>query len=126
MLTLTTNAVSKVKDYSESNEKYRDKYLRIFIQGGGCSGFQYGFAFDEKRDGDNILEEDGISVLVDPQSMIHLSGSKVDYIEDIRGSGFVVDNPNATGGCGCGSSFSTSQSSSGGGSSEGCGSGGCC
>ena len=82
------------------------KPLRVFVQGGGCSGFQYGFTFDEKKDGDNVLEQDGITILVDPQSATYLKDSTVDYVEDFRGAGFSVTNPNATGGsCGCGKSF---------------------
>ena len=75
------------------------------MQGGGCSGFQYGFTFDEKRDNDNVMEQDGITILVDPQSAMYLKDSTVDYVEDFRGAGFSVQNPNATGGCGCGKSF---------------------
>ncbi len=126
MLTLTENAIDKVKDYAVSNEKYKGKSLRIFVQGGGCSGFQYGFAFDDKRDGDEVVVgSDEVSVLIDQQSAPHLQGVKVDYVEDIRGSGFVVENPNATGGCGCGSSFSTDASASPTTSASGCGTGGC-
>lgn len=109
MLNLTEKAIDKVKDFASSNEKYQGKSLRIFIQGGGCSGFQYGFAFDDQRDGDEIVEStEEVKVLVDPQSAPYLKGVTVDFIEDIRGSGFVVDNPNASGSCGCGSSFSCS------------------
>ena len=83
------------------------KPLRIFVQGGGCSGFQYGFTFDEKRADDAVIQTGGIEVVVDPQSATYLKDAKVDYVEDFRGAGFSVTNPNATGGgCGCGKSFS--------------------
>ena len=81
------------------------KPLRIFVQGGGCSGFQYGFQFDEKKEDDNVIEQGGITVLVDPQSAGYLKDAVVNYIEDFRGAGFSVENPNSTGGCGCGKSF---------------------
>ena len=83
------------------------KALRIAVEGGGCSGFQYGFTFDEKKADDDILiERDGVGMVVDALSFQYLVGSKVDYLEDLEGSRFVVVNPNATTTCGCGSSFS--------------------
>ena len=84
----------------------QEKPLRIFVQGGGCSGFQYGFTFDEKKEGDTVIATGGIEVVVDPQSATYLKDAKVDFVEDMRGAGFSVTNPNATGGgCGCGKSF---------------------
>jgi len=81
--------------------------LRVFVTGGGCSGFQYGFSFDEKQnDGDLAIEKGGIKVVVDPLSLQYLMGSKVDYTEGLQGARFIVDNPNAETTCGCGSSFS--------------------
>ena len=106
LLSLTDAAVEKVKYFAKTMPDSEGKPLRIFVQGGGCSGFQYGFQFDEKREGDNVLEDRGITVVVDPQSAVYLRESKVDYIEDFRGAGFSVTNPQATGGCGCGKSFS--------------------
>jgi iron-sulfur cluster insertion protein len=106
MLSLTDAAVAKVKFFAQTMPDSQGKPLRVFVQGGGCSGFQYGFTFDEKKDGDNVLEQDGITILVDPQSATYLKDSTVDYVEDFRGAGFSVTNPNATGGsCGCGKSF---------------------
>jgi iron-sulfur cluster insertion protein len=106
MLSLTEAAVAKVKFFAQTMPDSQGKPLRVFVQGGGCSGFQYGFTFDEKKDGDNVLEQDGITILVDPQSATYLKDSTVDYVEDFRGAGFSVTNPNATGGsCGCGKSF---------------------
>ncbi|MCK4710537.1 MAG: iron-sulfur cluster insertion protein ErpA [Gammaproteobacteria bacterium] len=81
--------------------------LRVFVQGGGCSGFQYGFSFDEKvNDGDHEIEKNGVTMVVDPMSYEYLSGAEVDYKESLEGSMFVINNPNATSTCGCGSSFS--------------------
>jgi iron-sulfur cluster insertion protein len=106
LLTLTDAAIEKVKYFATTMPDSASKPLRIFVQGGGCSGFQYGFQFDEKRDGDNVLEQGGITVLVDPQSAGYLKDATVNYVEDFRGAGFAVENPNATGGsCGCGKSF---------------------
>ena len=105
LLSLTDAAVEKVKYFATSMPDSADKPLRVFVQGGGCSGFQYGFQFDEKRDGDNVMEQGGITIVVDQQSAMYLKDAKVDYVEDFRGAGFSVTNPNATGGCGCGKSF---------------------
>lgn len=105
LLSLTDAAVAKVKYFAGTMPDSQGKPLRIFVQGGGCSGFQYGFTFDEKKEGDAIIETGGIEVVVDPQSAQYLKDAKVDYVEDFRGAGFSVTNPNATGGCGCGKSF---------------------
>ena len=81
--------------------------LRVFISGGGCSGFQYGFTFDEKvGEGDTVVENEGVKLLVDPMSFQYLSGSEIDYSEGMEGAQFVIRNPNAATTCGCGSSFS--------------------
>ncbi len=103
---LTDRAVKKVQDLvdDEQNEELK---LRVFITGGGCSGFQYGFTFDEfAAEDDTAIEVDGVTVLVDPMSFQYLAGSEVDYTEGLEGSRFVINNPNATTTCGCGSSFS--------------------
>jgi len=105
LLSLTDKAVEKVKYFASTMPDSAGKPLRIFVQGGGCSGFQYGFTFDEKRENDAVIETGGVQVVVDPQSATYLKDSKVDYVEDFRGAGFSVTNPNATGGCGCGKSF---------------------
>jgi iron-sulfur cluster insertion protein len=106
LLTLTDAAIEKVKFFATTMPDSTNKPLRIFVQGGGCSGFQYGFQFDEKKEGDNVIEQGGILVLVDPQSATYLKDATVNYVEDFRGAGFAVENPNATGGsCGCGKSF---------------------
>ena len=83
------------------------KALRVAVEGGGCSGFQYGFSFDESQDEeDTVIERDGVSLLVDPMSYQYLVGATIDYQEGLQGSQFVVQNPNASSTCGCGSSFS--------------------
>ena len=106
LLSLTDAAVAKVKFFAGSMPDSEGKPLRIFVQGGGCSGFQYGFTFDQKKDDDAVIATGGIEVVVDPQSATYLKDAKVDYVEDFRGAGFSVTNPNATGGsCGCGKSF---------------------
>jgi len=105
LLELTDAAIAKVKYFAETMPDSLEKPLRVFVQGGGCSGFEYGFNFDEKKDGDNVTEQGGVTVVVDPQSAMYLKDAKVDYVEDFRGAGFSVTNPNASGGCGCGKSF---------------------
>ncbi|MDN4501771.1 iron-sulfur cluster insertion protein ErpA [Alteromonadaceae bacterium BrNp21-10] len=81
--------------------------LRVFVTGGGCSGFQYGFTFDEKvNDGDTTIDKKGVTLVIDPMSLQYLVGGEVDYVEGLEGSRFLVNNPNATTTCGCGSSFS--------------------
>ena len=105
-INLSASAVKKVRELV-SEEENEDLKLRVFITGGGCSGFQYGFTFDELfADDDTALERDGVTVLVDPMSFPYLAGSEIDYTEGLEGSRFVVNNPNATATCGCGSSFS--------------------
>ena len=88
-----------------SDEEHADAGLRVAVRGGGCSGFQYQLALDEKRDGDQIFEHDGIRILVDEMSLRYVDGSTVDYTESLMGAGFQVENPNVVASCGCGSSF---------------------
>lgn len=105
-LQLTDSAVSKVKLLIADEENINQK-LRIYITGGGCSGFQYCFAFDNKVNDDDILiKKHGVELVVDPISLQYLVGSLVDYSEDLEGSRFIIRNPNAKTTCGCGSSFS--------------------
>ena len=104
-ITLSDRAAGKVKELV-SEEENTDLKLRVFITGGGCSGFQYGFSFDEDAEEDDTrIERDGVTVLVDPLSFPYLAGSEVDYTEGLEGSRFIVNNPNATTTCGCGASF---------------------
>ena len=105
-INLTASALQKVRQLVEEEDNEELK-LRVFITGGGCSGFQYGFTFDElAADDDTAIERDGVTLLVDPMSFQYLAGSEVDYTEGLEGSRFVINNPNATTTCGCGSSFS--------------------
>jgi len=102
----TDSAASKVRDLidEEGNPELK---LRVFVTGGGCSGFQYGFTFDEvANDDDTALQKNGVTLLVDPMSYQYLVGAEIDYTEGLEGSQFVIKNPNASSTCGCGSSFS--------------------
>lgn len=104
---LFTSAAAKKVAGLIAEEANPDLKLRIYIQGGGCSGFQYGFTFDEdEKEGDTTVITDGVTLLIDPMSMQYLVGAEVDYTEGLQGSQFVIRNPNATTTCGCGSSFS--------------------
>ncbi len=101
----TDSAANKVKDLIDE-EGNPDLKLRVFVTGGGCSGFQYGFTFDEVANGDDTaLQKNGVTLLVDPMSYQYLVGAEIDYTEGLEGSQFVIKNPNATSTCGCGSSF---------------------
>jgi iron-sulfur cluster insertion protein len=102
----TDNAAAKVRELVEE-EGNPDLKLRVFVQGGGCSGFQYGFTFDEiANDDDTKMEKNGVTLLIDAMSLQYLTGAEIDYKEDLEGAQFVIKNPNATTTCGCGSSFS--------------------
>ena len=105
-LVFTDNAANKVKDliHEEGNP---DLKLRVFVTGGGCSGFQYGFTFDETvNEDDTTMMKNGVTLLIDPMSLQYLAGAEIDYQENIEGAQFVIKNPNSTSTCGCGSSFS--------------------
>ena len=108
MLTITESAADKIKEVviEEGNPNLK---LRMFVQGGGCSGFSYGFTLDEiQNDDDFAIESYGVHVVVDAMSAQYVQGAEVDYVEDISGSQFTIKNPNAQTTCGCGSSFSVS------------------
>jgi iron-sulfur cluster assembly accessory protein len=105
MVTLTDIAAEKVRDFMQGQTAEGDIGLRVGVRGGGCSGFQYALALDEKRDDDHVFDSSGIRVLVDPASLRYVEGSTVDYTENFMGSGFEVSNPNVVASCGCGSSF---------------------
>jgi len=105
-LLFTDSAANKVKDLitEEGNAELK---LRVFVTGGGCSGFQYGFTFDEiANEDDTVMQKNGVTLLIDPMSFQYLVGAEIDYSEGLQGSQFVIKNPNATSTCGCGSSFS--------------------
>ncbi len=104
-IVFTDNAAAKVADLI-AEEGNPDLKLRVFVQGGGCSGFQYGFTFDEiANEDDTTMTKNGVSLLIDAMSYQYLVGAEIDYKEDLQGSQFVIKNPNATTTCGCGSSF---------------------
>lgn len=124
-ITLTERAASELKGLLEENNK-TDAALRVWVAGGGCSGLQYGMALDDPEEGDVVMTDKGIKIVVDPMSLRYMTGAIVDYVDDSLGGGFKIENPNAVKSCGCGSSFSTEEEgieglSNGG----GCGSCGC-
>ena len=106
MIEITESAITKIADILLEENNPRVK-LRTFVQGGGCSGFSYGFTLDEEQNEDDfVIEKPGVNILVDSMSMQYLQGSTIDYKEDLMTSSFVINNPNASTTCGCGSSFS--------------------
>ena len=106
MINISTNAALKVKTILEQEkENIPQGGLRIYVQGGGCSGFSYGMVLDEVSEGDQVFEQEGVKVIVDPMSMKYLENAEVDYKEDLMGGGFAIKNPNAKSSCGCGQSF---------------------
>jgi iron-sulfur cluster assembly accessory protein len=113
MINLTAPAADAVKELL-TKRNLEGHALRVFISGGGCSGFQYGMALDDNiRESDYIVESNGIKLLVDEVSIDYLNGATVDYVEDIMGGGFKIQNPNALSTCGCGQSFRTSEGDAG-------------
>ncbi|CAB5498223.1 Iron-sulfur cluster insertion protein ErpA [uncultured Gammaproteobacteria bacterium] len=105
-IVFSDSAAKKVSDLIQE-EKNDNLKLRVYITGGGCSGFSYGFTFDDKsKEGDSGVEKNGVQLVVDPMSYQYLIGATVDYLEDLQGSRFIIHNPNAKTTCGCGSSFS--------------------
>jgi iron-sulfur cluster assembly accessory protein len=110
-ITLTPSAAEAVRGLL-AKRNLEGYALRVFVQGGGCSGFQYGMALEGKiRDEDNVFESHGMQVVIDEVSINYMQGATIDYVEDIMGSGFKIDNPNAMASCGCGSSFQTKDGS---------------
>lgn len=109
VLTVTPAAVSIIRDLLEQRE-IPNHALRVFVTGGGCSGLQYGMAFQEEPEtGDTVVMNDGVRLLVDPTSMMYLRGATIDYVDSLIGGGFRIDNPNAVSNCGCGHSFKGSE-----------------
>jgi iron-sulfur cluster assembly accessory protein len=104
-VTLTENAVKKIKEIYSQDSELAGKALRIFIEKGGCSGYSYGFKFDDAAAADRLQEYDGFKLAIDPESGEKLEGSTVDYKEDFGQEGFAIQNPNAKKSCGCGNSF---------------------
>jgi iron-sulfur cluster assembly accessory protein len=109
MITVTDSAFRRLHDLITENPDYRDKGLRIFVESGGCAGMQYGMQFDEAKQGDQRIEQNGVEVLVDAYSANYLAGSTVDYLDGLTGAGFKITNPNIARSCGCGSSFEVSR-----------------
>jgi iron-sulfur cluster assembly accessory protein len=105
IVNLTESAANHVREMLANDEENSGKTLRVYVEGGGCSGMQYGMVFDEKRDDDSVAEFYGVSVLVDPFSANYLRGAVVDFKDELNGGGFRISNPNARQSCGCGKSF---------------------
>ena len=124
LVTLTESAAAKIKQLMAEEPEGEASVLRVAIQGGGCSGFQYGLGFDRgAQEGDHEFEIEGVKVVVDPFSAPYLKGSTVDYLETIQESGFKIDNPNAVASCGCGHSFQVAEGEAPDEGAHGCGSG---
>ncbi len=105
MINLTDRAATQIRDLLERQEK-PNAFLRVFVSGGGCSGFQYGMTLEEEpMEGDQEFAANGIKVIVDPRSADYVEGAEVDFVDNLMGGGFKIDNPNAASSCGCGSSF---------------------
>jgi iron-sulfur cluster assembly protein len=130
VITITESAAAKVKELMAEEPESDGGVLRVAIQGGGCSGFQYELGFDRgPQDGDNEVEMHGVTVVVDPFSAPYLTGSEIDYVDALMGAGFAINNPNVQAACGCGSSFQAKdgvaedapvEASAGGGCGSGC------
>ena len=111
-MTLTAAAEAKLRELM-AQRNIQDYGLRVFVAGGGCSGLQYGMAFEaQPREFDTVVNQNGIRLFIDPTSLMYLSGASIDFIDSLMGGGFKIDNPNAISSCGCGSSFRTKESSS--------------
>lgn len=107
VISVTAKAAEKIKEFMAEEEE-KPEYLRVYVQGGGCSGLSYGMGFEKSPEEDDIvMEENGVKLLVDSYSIDHLQGANVDYIESLMGSGFKINNPNVVKSCSCGHSFST-------------------
>ena len=106
MITITENAARKVQEFMAAEQDDECSVLRVAIQGGGCSGFQYALGFDSgAQEGDEVIEAHGVRIVVDPFSLPLLKGAGIDFVEGLQGVGFKIENPNVTAACGCGSSF---------------------
>ena len=105
MITVTDSAFRRLHDLIAENPEYREKGLRIIVETGGCAGMQYGMQFDQAKQGDHRIEQDGVEVLIDTYSANYLAGATVDFADGLTGAGFKITNPNVARSCGCGSSF---------------------
>jgi len=109
MVNLTPTAAEKLSGIMSQKGMADSHALRVFVKGGGCGGMQYGMTFDEARDGDEVYEQHGLRVIVDSTSLFYIDGANIDYVDNLMGGGFHIDNPQAVSSCGCGSSFRTSK-----------------
>ena len=124
LVTLTESAAAKIKQLMAEEPEGEASVLRVAIQGGGCSGFQYGLGFDRgSQEGDLELELHGVQIVVDPFSAPYLKGSEIDWVDSIQAAGFAINNPNATASCGCGHSFQVEEGDEAPEDAAGCGSG---
>ncbi len=121
MITLTENAASKLGGIMDQKGMKDSHALRVFVKGGGCGGMQYGMTFDTPREDDEVYEQHGMRVVVDPTSLFYIEGANIDYVDNLMGGGFHIDNPQAVSSCGCGSSFRTAQSHTGEQTAQSCG-----
>ena len=104
MITLSPTAINQIEKLSKQNAQ-NGQYLRIFVEAGGCSGFEYGMSFDQEKPNDQKIEQGGIAILIDPDSASYLEGCSIHFDDGLRGKGFEIQNPNASSTCGCGRSF---------------------
>jgi iron-sulfur cluster assembly protein len=109
MVNLTPAAAEKLSGIMSQKGMVDTHALRVFVKGGGCGGMQYGMTFDEKREGDEVYEQHGLRIIVDSTSLFYIDGANIDYVDNLMGGGFHIDNPQATSACGCGSSFRTAK-----------------
>ena len=125
-VTLTENAAEKLGGILDQKGLRESHALRVFVKGGGCGGMQYGMTFDDDiQEADQVFEQFGLRVVIDPTSIFYVAGASIDYIDNLMGGGFHIENPNATSSCGCGSSFRTNGAEAGAAAGAGCGSSGC-
>jgi len=114
MINITESAAEKLGGIMEQKGMKETHGLRVFVKGGGCGGMQYGMTFDDNtRDGDQVYEQNGLRVFVDATSLFYIEGANIDYVDNLMGGGFHIENPNAVSSCGCGSSFRTAESHTG-------------
>ncbi len=122
MVTLTSNAADKLGGIMAEKGMKESHALRVFVKGGGCGGMQYGMTFDDNvREDDNVWDQHGLRIVVDGTSLFYVDGANIDYVDNLMGGGFHIDNPQATSSCGCGSSFRTAKSHTGEDMPESCG-----
>jgi iron-sulfur cluster assembly protein len=109
MINVTESAVKQLQTLMGEQHERGEKGLRVFVEAGGCAGMQYGMTLDERKEGDEVVEKDGVRVLIDEFSAQYLRGSTIDFSDELSGAGFRIKNPNAARSCGCGTSFETAQ-----------------